>query len=122
VRQLERESLAWAAGFFDGEGGTYLQKNGTQVALVVGQAGEIDAPPGVLVKLKEALGGLGQVYGPYRLADPRRRPKWSWQLHTFERCQAVIAMIWPWLSDVKKKQAVRVLRIVRGRNGGPGSG
>ena len=59
--------LAWAGGFFDGEGSTYLEKHRTHVGyfvprLYVPQSADIGIAV-ELTRLKSALGGLGTISG-----------------------------------------------------------
>ena len=61
------EELAWAAGFFDGEGSTYLEKHRTHPGymvprLYVPQCAEVGIAP-ELLRLKAAMGGLGAISG-----------------------------------------------------------
>lgn len=91
--------LAWAAGFFDGEGSTYvdssLQGNHYYPRLRLGvvQSGETFNPPQVLVRFQKAVGDIGSI-NPI----PRRRSneKPAWQF----KCQASVAeqvldLLWP---------------------------
>jgi hypothetical protein len=114
-----REELAWAAGFFDGEGSvskyttrrgdkeyTYLQMNCPQVEREV------------LDRFLAAV-GVGVVYGPYgfqKYAPPGSvwKPHWMWNARGFEQVQQVIATLWPWLGTVKREQARRLLIEARG--------
>lgn len=101
--ELLREEFAWAAGFFDGEGTTLL--NGGYPRMSVGQ---VDRE--ALDHLSTAL-GMGRVVGPH--APPPNKPNWSyhfyWHLVGFERVQAALAFMWPWLGTVKRRQAAAVL-------------
>jgi len=100
-----RTELAWAAGFFDGEGHAYFasrldRRRGlwspTQ-GLIVTQ-GE----PGTLHRFRAAL-GLGRVIGPYR--NGKYRPMYQWRVGSFEETQAAIALLWNFLSPPKRQQA-----------------
>lgn len=103
-----RENLAWAAGLFDGEGwassARYNRKTGGMTAtlsLGVGQAHRE-----VLDRFRAAL-GFGSVTGPTK---SRKTLMWSYRVHGFEKVQAVFAMLWPWLGEIKRAQVVKVLR------------
>ena len=65
------------------------------------------AEPSVLHRFQAAV-GLGQVYGPYKGAGGREY--YAWQLQPFEKVQAVIAMLWNWVSGPKQKQMEEALR------------
>lgn len=99
---MNREELAWAAGFFDGEGCTTFTVNSglptKYPRLSVSQKHEE-----VLLKFQLAVGGLGTI------VVNRTRGGWIWRCTKFEHVQAVIAMLWPWLGPVKKAQAKRRL-------------
>ena len=98
--KLNRELLAWAAGFFDGEGCTYLHTQNKQPRILIGQ---LDTE--VLAHFDQATLRLGKLYGPYQ-------PKGVYHYNTygFEKCQAIIAMLWPWLGSIKRIQARKVLK------------
>lgn len=101
---LNHQELAWAAGFFDGEGCS--RSAGYSPRVVIGQT-----DPRVLQRFKEAVGGLGLIYGPYDNKRGTNRPwadRWEYAATTFESAQAVITLLWKWLSPIKREQAVRV--------------
>jgi hypothetical protein len=56
--------------------------------------------------------GLGRVYGPYKSRQdrPHGKPKLNYIATDFEAVQSIIAMIWKWLSPVKREQARIALR------------
>lgn len=111
-RVWDREQLAWAAGLVDGEGSFILARTHGRPTdkrryaaprLSVAQCHE-----GVLNTLHSAL-GFGTIYGPYKPKQPRANPFWLYQITGFEETQAMIALLWPWLGEVKKAQAKRIL-------------
>lgn len=97
---LDREELAWAAGFFDGEGCTTYD---VQHRLKV-QIGQIDRE--VLDRFQRAVGGVGRIYGPY---PTKRYPQFRYQIHSHEGVQFVVAALWPWPGTIKRKQALNAL-------------
>ncbi len=113
--ESDRERLAWAAGFFDGEGSTAMSGFGYPV-LRVGQSTYTDdlEPDDRLLKLR-AIFGFGVLSGP-RLVEGRK-PHFTLTVNGVARVQMCIAAMWPFLSDVKRKQAIKALS---GRR--PGSG
>lgn len=104
----DREELAWAAGFWDGEGCTTTQrhKNSKNIHLSVSQ---VFLPN--LERFQRAVGGLGKIYGP--TIQPNRRPIYCWMTGKFEHAQAVMAMLWSFLTQEKRDQYKRVLAEVR---------
>ncbi|HEV8682951.1 MAG TPA: hypothetical protein VGS09_09290 [Actinomycetota bacterium] len=108
---MDREALAWAAGSFDGEGCFhFLIRHRSDGALDrVTQVRITQADPEVLLRFKDALGGLGAVYGPYNRRRSNWSPQWQYAAYGFHQAQAIIAMIWPWLGSVKREQAREVL-------------
>ncbi len=105
------EELAWAAGFFDGEGstGTYDRrfKGGRlNVNLSVPQ-NDLD----ILKRFQEAIGGVGRTYGPYfRKSKPG---SYVFQTKSFESIQFILAQLWPWLTPEKKNQGAKALVTYR---------
>src|SRR6266545_8210041 len=66
--ELDRADLAWAAGFFDGEGSTMLHTDESRpgylrLEVAVPQA-DHNGVPAVLIRFKDAIGGLGRIVGP----------------------------------------------------------
>jgi hypothetical protein len=103
---IDREELAWAAGFFDGEGTTHCRAYPTgriEVRITVAQT---DMRP--LTRLRDAV-GFGNINGPYMRKSPNHQPIFVYAISTHEKVQAFIAMVWKWLSDVKREQATRAL-------------
>jgi hypothetical protein len=97
---VNREELAWAAGFFDGEGttGAYLHDGRLVIGMSISQ---VQLEP--LMRFQRAVGGLGHVGGR------ANRSLNQWQTRKFEHVQAVIAFLWTFLSGPKREQARRAL-------------
>ncbi len=95
--------LAWAAGFWDGEGscGCYRKNDGKKRkasnSYLRASVNQIDRE--VLDRFCEAV-GLGKVYGPYVGITTQ----WAWQLHG-EKVRLMFERLWPYLSRIKKEQA-----------------
>jgi hypothetical protein len=110
-RCIDREELAWAAGFFDGEGCfSFTKKAGYAVARI----GQVERAP--LERFQKAVGGLGTIYGPYFELYPGRISRQPWhqyRIYRGEHVQAVIAMLWFKLGSTKRRQAVTVLTKMR---------
>lgn len=102
---INREQLAWAGGFFDGEGYVGGVGNHGYPGLHIRQAGSFMQVPDVLARFQRAVSGLGYTYGPmFDAGDLTHRPQWAFEAHGFEVVQAVFAMLWPWLGPVKRGQ------------------
>lgn len=109
---LSREALAWAAGFFDGEGHTRLasapaRKGPAVLTMVISQAGSSE----LLERFRRAV-GVGRVLGPYdyRHRRPTQKPFYSFAVSNFAESQHCICVLWPWLGTVKRAQALAALR------------
>lgn len=110
---VDREALAWAAGFFDGEGtiAAYHHRGADRAAKPVIRIAQVDRRP--LDRFRLAV-GRGSVIGPI---IPKGHKTWSehhaYKLTNFEEVQAVIVMLWPFLSEPKREAAVKALQIMR---------
>jgi hypothetical protein len=103
---INREELAWAAGLFDGEGTFYCglnaQSRGYKIPCLTVKLSNTCYP--VVQRFQTAIMGLGHLYN-------RNMPKVHWKPQLifstgkFEHAQAIIAMLWPFLSEAKRKQA-----------------
>ena len=105
--KINREDLAWAAGFLEGEGTFYCniqkpKKEGwkAQAAISI-RAVQVEKEP--LERLANIF-PFGKMYGPY-MGKSNKQPHYQWAVHSFEGGQALIAAIWPWLSTKRKTQA-----------------
>lgn len=108
----KREELAWAAGFFDGEGciGCYITSNGSRrykAPRIMIQIAQIH--PEVLVRFKNAV-GLGRIKGPYPQRNENSVEYWKFDQEGFVGGQAIIAQLWPFLSTVKKDDAIKAFK------------
>ena len=89
--------LAWAAGFFDGEGCTSVlsakRDRYTYLRMGVSQKN-----PALLEKFQRIV-GCGKIY------KSNQRPIHSWDCYIEKDCEAVLAMLWPYIGEQKRKQA-----------------
>jgi hypothetical protein len=109
------EELAWAGGFFDGEGSTYLEKHRTHPGyfypvLYVPQAAEIGIAA-ELLRLKSAMGDLGRISG-VRQDGLECTPYRRWRVVTPLKVQGALHLLWPFIGDVKRMQARQVMRTI----------
>lgn len=114
MRNWWREELAWAAGFFDGEGSCTLKrsqnKTGRRTVSYAPYISVAQVDRQVLDRFQAAVGGLGIIRGPYIAAKASKntRPCWQFATSRFEHSQAIVALLWEWLSPIKRGQIARV--------------
>jgi len=117
---LDTHELAWAAGFFDGEGHVSVIQSTPRPrdtrsyfhpALVVTQG-----DPGPLERFRAAVCGIGKVLGPYqtgtRADGTSYRPAWQFRVGSWADTQAVVALLWRWLSAPKRQAAQETLSFL----------
>ena len=116
--EIDTHELAWAAGFFDGEGCTTNRRAGrlpTCIGLLI-CIGQSDIRP--LERFKKAVGGLGYIRGPMQKRQGNK-PVYRYDTGNFMHAQAILAMIWKWLGPEKREQAIRAMKDVRLTGGLP---
>ena len=91
--------VAWAAGFWDGEGCTSLTKTG-YMSLSLNQK-HIEP----LERFQAAVDGLGKIYTVNTTA---RGIVYQWRCHDSVG-RLVIPKLWPYLGQIKRDQAQRCL-------------
>lgn len=108
--------LAWASGFFDGEGCTAVRVDRRRPTAVriyasVSQSSHCaDLVPSVLQRFQRAVGGIGSIRAPY--FDKRSGTyAHQWLAASFEEAQAVIALLWSNLGPVKRAQAAAAFPV-----------
>ena len=98
--------LAWAAGFFDGEGCT----TGTECQQM--SVTQSDLEP--LERLQRIFHGWGSIRLKNDHHNPMTtKPCWAWHVSAFEQFQQVLALMWPYLGTAKREQARRTIERVR---------
>lgn len=109
---FDREELAWAAGFFDGEGTAVLsfrnsnrQRDYVTPTLQVTQHFD----PETIHRFHRAVQGLGLATGPYASKGTAFHPRWQWAARRPIEVLAVVPMLWPWLSGPKRRQIATVI-------------
>lgn len=103
---FNREELAWAAGFFDGEGTSFFYKQSKgdypYITASIHQSGG-EAGKALLERFRN-ITHLGKVTGPYRYGKPTWQPRHHWTCYGFEQVQALMAMLWTFLGTTKRQQ------------------
>src|SRR2546428_6769924 len=111
-----REDLAWAAGFFDGEGHVGAARKGERRLDLYLSISQVDRR--VLDRFRSAV-ACGRVVGPYMhpvsKARGNEQPRYYFQTQRFESIQHIIAAMWAFLSPVKREQAMGALVAARAR-------
>jgi len=101
---LDEHELAWAAGFFDGDGWAALARQKGrrtgQPQARINQSG-LDGVPEVLVRFRDAV-GVGRIGGP-KIED-RREPLYWWVASSRGDVTRTGELIGPWLSTQKRAQ------------------
>jgi len=96
---MDQHELAWAAGFFDGEG--WAAKNRTRgVQSRVNQSDDAGVPA-VLLRFHRII-GCGRIHGP--VLEEGRRDLYYWDVSSRGDVEAVANAIWPWLGEVKRAE------------------
>lgn len=93
---INTHELAWAAGFFDGEGCVSTDQGKPKLTIQQND-------PRVLERFKKAVGELGKVYGPYQSRTPLKQV-WQWRACKRAEVELGVFRLWPFLSPVKRKQ------------------
>ncbi len=107
---LDRAELAWAAGFFDGEGSTIARTDSArpgyyQLNITVPQACHGGVPP-LLQRFQRAMLGMGRITGP---SD---KDLYMLRFNAREEASLVLRLLWPDLGEVKRAQATSALALV----------
>lgn len=109
---INRENLAWAGGFFDGEGSITWQyyvknKDGTKYKypkICISQSGSSE----LLEKFK-TITNAGGIYEARFKHATAKLPRYSYCVNGFEKVQYVVALLWGFIGSSKKAQAKKVL-------------
>lgn len=101
---MDEHELAWAAGFFDGDGWAALvrpkRRRSGHPHAQINQAGA-DGMPEVLPRFRDAV-GVGRVAGPK--IEEGRQPIYRWAASSRRDVERTGALIGPWLSREKREQ------------------
>ncbi|HEY8758167.1 MAG TPA: hypothetical protein VIN74_06695 [Candidatus Limnocylindria bacterium] len=101
---MDEHELAWAAGFFDGDGWAALSKQKGrrtgQPQARINQSG-LDGVPEVLVRFRDAV-GVGRIGGPK--IEEGREPLYWWSASSRGDVRRTGELVGPWLSTQKRAQ------------------
>lgn len=100
---MDRHELAWAAGFFDGEGWA-AKKKSRGVQARINQA-DPNGVPSALFRFQAALDGLGRIGGPTR--EPERKDMYRWIVSSRGDVELLLELLKPWLGPIKLLQLAR---------------
>jgi len=100
---MDRHELAWAAGFFDGEG--WANRSGRSVQSRINQAGPAGMPE-VLLKFRRIV-GVGRLKGP--VVKEGKQDLYWWEATSRDDVARVAELIGPWLCPVKRAEFERTL-------------
>lgn len=98
VKQRAYDDLAWAAGFFDGEGCTTLGRHRDKPVAFTIQVKQVDIRP--LLRFQRAVGDVGRIYIEKR---KDRADIHNWRAQGRDAMTAM-GLLWPWLSEPKQEQ------------------
>lgn len=113
---MNREDLAWAAGFFDGEGSFLIRNQPYQTKAgrkrgKYARASLDHTERDQLVRFQHII-GLGRIDKGHK-SKLGKKEIWRWVVDGHEHVQAVGAKLWAWLGVDKASKLAFVLRGVR---------
>lgn len=112
---MDNHDIAWAAGFFDGEG--WANRSGRSVRARINQAG-VDGVPEVLTKFQRIV-GVGRIKGPVRAEG--KLPLYYWEATSRPDVTRVASLLGPYLCPVKRSEFERSLGVSLRPMNWPGS-
>jgi LAGLIDADG-like domain len=103
---MKQTELAWAAGFFDGEG--CFANNGTKYGTMRVNVSQITREP--LERFQKALGVEATIHFKKNggVTHPERRI-YQFVVTADENVLGVVKLLWPYLCGPKRRQAIRML-------------
>lgn len=101
---LNREELAWSAGFFDGEGTIGLINASIRKPNLQLSVRQVRREP--LDRFQKAV-GVGTIGGPYK--NPHGQDYFAYRVNGHRSVQTVVAMLWAFLSEPKREQAHKAM-------------
>lgn len=108
MRPLQTIELAWAGGFFAGEGHFTSSINRTHRGIYCRVSQAYD--PELLERFWESVGCIGRVR-PSELSSGHfgTGPMYMWQADGFEKVQFIAAALWEYIGEYKQEQYIEQL-------------
>jgi hypothetical protein len=94
--------IAWAAGFFEGEGGIYWTPSSRATRLAVGQS---EREP---LERFQAIWGAGKIV-PVKASPLSMRQRWVYYVQRRSEVERIFEAMRPWLGPTSIQQATRAL-------------
>lgn len=91
--------VAWAAGFFDGEGTTSVLKTTRDKYSYLRMS--------LSQKNLECLERFHSILGVGKIYKSKTRDIYSWNCYKYEEVQQALDLLWPYLSEIKRQQATK---------------
>lgn len=98
-REFDTHELAWAAGFFDGEGCSTIRINGSGSHKIFISTSQNNRT--TLERFQKAV-GVGRIYGPY--GD---HAMYTHQVYNWKEVNFMFGLFWNYLSAQKREQFKR---------------
>lgn len=99
--------IAWAAGFWDGEGSVSLSVRGINGRpRIIAEVAQVDRR--VLDRLSKII-GKGKVHGPYQPRTSNSNAYHNWKLEGLADIVELFSMLEPYLSEAKIEQFQRAI-------------
>jgi len=109
-----KQKLAWAAGFYDGEGSSSCGSNNgnphSRIQLSIGQKNDGDEIAETLIKFQKAV-KIGNIYKKVRIGKEINQHQYLISKEADVKC--VLKLLWPYISSKKKNQARRALKLLK---------
>ncbi|MDA8333321.1 MAG: hypothetical protein M0027_19325 [Candidatus Dormibacteraeota bacterium] len=108
----KQTEIAWAAGFWDGEGCTSLERNsrGAYPRMTVAQ---VDFRS--IWRFQAAVGNVGHVRNKKSQLPGKWSPQIVWSCSKEADVLQVCSLLWPYLGDVKREQIIKCRKEAEAR-------
>jgi hypothetical protein len=103
--------LAWAAGFFDGEGyvgcSQRARDNCRSISCSITQSSYTDDVPTVLARFQRIV-GIGNIYK--KSTAEQYKPRYAWSVQTIHDVEVVYSLLSEYLDEVKEEQFMNAIK------------
>jgi hypothetical protein len=93
--QYMSEQIAWAAGFFEGEGGVYVGARTVKLCVV-----QADREP--LERFRAVFGGQGNILSK-RPNPPGKKTMYAYYVQRRRQVEVMVEQMWPWLGPYEAR-------------------